>query len=288
MNQAILKMLEHYECVSLNDYKNALKEIIQEIILMGLWRAKFFEHAAFYGGTALRIFYGLDRFSEDLDFSLLIPDSKFKLSKYEKALEMELMALGFDIWVESKKKQADATIQSAFVKGNTIQNLIKIKIPNQLQSICHTEERIKIKFEIDVDPPQNFSTESRFLLRPSPFSVRTYTKPDLFAGKLHALLCRNWKQRVKGRDWYDFVWYVTEKIPVNLRHLETRMWQTGHLQRGEPLTHNSLINKIEKKIENLDIDLATKDVLPLLKNPLKIKIWSHSFFSSVTKMINSL
>ena len=285
MNEVIEIMIDRYHCESLGDYKNALKEILQEIVLLGLWRSKFFEHAAFYGGTALRILYGLDRFSEDLDFSLLKVDPSFQLASYEKAVKDELNAFGFDVWIEHKEKNSEATIQSAFVKANTLHNLLKIDIPEQLQARTHLDERIKIKFEIDVNPPLKFSTESKPLLRPAPFSVRTYVKPDLFAGKMHALLCRRWQNRVKGRDWYDLIWYLSNEIPLNLKHLEERMKQTEHLSSDENLTRDYLIRLILEKLEQIDIELARKDVIPLLRDPSKAEVWSKDFFQSVIEQL---
>lgn len=285
MNEAIQKMIDRYNCVSLIDYKNALKEILQEIVLLGLWRSKFFEHAAFYGGTALRILYGLDRFSEDLDFSLLKVNPSFQLSTYEKAVKNELNAFGFDVWIEHKEKSSEGTIQSAFVKANTLNNLLRIDIPEQLQAKTHLDERIKIKFEIDVNPPLKFSTESKPILRPAPFSVRTYVKPDLFAGKMHALLCRKWQNRVKGRDWYDFIWYLANEVPLNLRHLEERMKQTEHLSLNENLTRDHLIHLIHEKLQCIDLELASKDVIPLLRDPSKVEVWSKEFFQSITEQL---
>lgn len=116
MDQVILSMLEEYRCTSDIDYENALKEIMQEIALLGLWRAKFFEHAAFYGGTTLRVLYRLNRFSEDLDFSLLKPNNEFKLNQYLNAIQSELTAFGFDTEIVMKDKNVDANIQSAFLK----------------------------------------------------------------------------------------------------------------------------------------------------------------------------
>lgn len=288
MNEAILQMLERYACKTVADYKNALKEIIQEVVLLGLWRAKFFEHAAFYGGTALRILYGLDRFSEDLDFSLLESNPNFSLRKYEQAILTELNAFGFKVWIEHKDKQPESAIQSAFVKANTLQNLLKIQLPKQVQMKTHAEERMKVKFEIDINPPLHFSTETKPLLRPSPFSVRTYTKPDLFAGKIHALLCRSWGNRVKGRDWYDFLWYLSREIPVNLKHLEQRMWQSEHLPADTHLNRETLIQSIHEKINKLDFEIARKDVLPLLKDPKKIDVWSRDFFLAVTDHLKTV
>src|SRR5688572_27849459 len=173
MHDAIRTMLEKYKCHSGQDYINALKEIFQEIALLGLWRAKFFEKAAFYGVTALRILYGLDRFSEDLDFSLLTKDLSFSLSEYLSAIQVELQGMGFDVTIEAKNKEQDSAIKSAFIKAGTKKNLLKIKIPFEINNVIHRDELLKIKLEVDINPPGLFKTEAKILLIPIPFSVNT-------------------------------------------------------------------------------------------------------------------
>lgn len=183
---------------------NVLREAMQSIALLGLWRSRFFEHNAFYGGTTLSILYGLDRFSEDLNFSLLVPESGFSFNKYASSLLTELSAYGFNVQFEDKKKTSVTAIESAFIKSNTYEQLIVIEAPEQLLSGINKHSILKIKLEIDTNPPSGFNTEMKYVFSPIQFAVRTYTLPSLFAGKIHALLCRKWKNRVKGRDWYDF------------------------------------------------------------------------------------
>lgn len=285
MSGPLYTMLQRYKCVTQKDYKNALKEIIQEIALLGLWRAKFFEKAAFYGGTALRILYGLDRFSEDLDFSLLKPDPKFSLAPYEQAIRTELESFGCQVSFQLIEKNQETAIQSAFLKANTLEHFIRIGVPPIERRKCHLEETLKIKLECDTDPPSCFSTEAHFLLQPIPFSVVTYAKPDLFAGKMHALLFRNWQQRIKGRDWYDFVWFVSQGIPLHLTHLAERMKQTGHLQPDQNLDPRHFHDLLSHKIDSIDFELAKKDIFPFLRNPDVITVWESSFFHAVAKKI---
>ena len=186
--EALQQMLSRYSLDSLQDHKNAVKEIVQEIALLGLWRAKFFEHAAFYGGTAMRILYGLDRFSEDLDFTLLKPDPNFDITKYEKAIQRELESLGFDSKVQKKTKTLKSAVESAFIKINTIEHLLLIGIPDTLNRNIHKEETLKIRLEVDTDPPMGAREENKLLLLPFPFTVKTLQKEDLFAGKVLSYL----------------------------------------------------------------------------------------------------
>ena len=172
MNDALRQMLSDYRLSGFKDYENALKEILQEIALLGLWRSKFFEHAAFYGGTALRILYKLDRFSEDMDFSLLKPNTQFKLDGYLKALKREIESFGFSISVETKKKKFESPIESAFIKGGTIQNLITVETPEAIVERLVSNQKVRIKLEVDTDPPPGFDTEAKYLFTVSTFFVR--------------------------------------------------------------------------------------------------------------------
>lgn len=287
MNDAIKIMLSRYNCKSTADYENALKEIIQEITLLGLWRSKYFEKAAFYGGSALRILYGLDRFSEDLDFSLLKKNKNFSLNNYCKAIEIELKSFGFSVTIEKKKKSVDSNIDSAFIKASTLQNMIMIDTPKLTTQRIHPRKKMKIRIEIDVDPPQGFQVEAKYLFRPLPFSVNTYVQPDLFAGKLHAVLCRSWGNRVKGRDWYDLVWYVSRDISVHLKHLENRMKQTGNLKKGIYLTEKILKEMLLEKVKTINFYKAKKDVENLLKDTSSLKLWSKEYFRAVCQKIKT-
>lgn len=279
MNPAIRSMLSKYQCQTRQDYENALKEIIQEIALLGLWRAKFFEHAALYGGTALRILYGLDRFSEDIDFSLLEPRDDFELQPYLDAVKVELNALSFTVDVEERIKNVDTSIDSVFIKADTKEHLIKFDVPEEISSRIHHKERMKIRFEVDTDPPGGFETEAKILLQPIAFSVKTYKQPDLFAGKIHAVLARpRLSGRVKGRDYYDFVWYIARDVPVHLSHLEQRLRQTGTWTSKKSMTRQDLLRLLEQKFSSLDIDLAKKDILPFVKDRQAVAVWSREFF----------
>lgn len=288
MNEAVKVMLDRYNCVSVGDYENALKEIIQEIALLGLWRSKFFEKAALYGGSALRILHGLDRFSEDLDFSLIARDINFSLEPYCSAVESELKSLGFSVVVETKEKKIETNIDSAFIKAGTLKNLIKIDIPSTLAKKIQSGKLMKIKLEVDKDPPLGFKTEARYLFQPIPFSVITFTLPNLFAGKMHAVLCRAWGDRVKGRDWYDLVWYTGRDIVLNLEHLENRMKQTKHLGSDEGLTEKKMKQMLLERIHLTDWKSAKKDVENLLKDSSSLQLWSEEFFDVICDKIKTI
>ncbi len=278
-------LLRRYSCVTKADYVNAIHEIIQEITLVGLARAKFFEHAAFYGGTALRILYQLDRFSEDLDFSLLKPDPHFNLQLYLRSVEEELKGFGIDVKIEHKIKHPPSQILSAFLKTSTLETFLLIDLPEQERKKVASNEKLKIKFEIDIDPPPDFSTEVKLLLLPIPHSVRSFTMPNLFAGKMHALLFREWKVRIKGRDWYDFVWFIAKAVPLHLGHLEARMRQSNNWRGKEQLSQEHFRKLLEAKIEALSIENAKSDILPFLRDKRQVDLWSKEFFLSLIPRI---
>jgi predicted nucleotidyltransferase component of viral defense system len=288
MHDVVKHMLEKYPCHSQQDYTNALKEIFQEIALLGLWRAKFFEKAAFYGGSALRILYGLNRFSEDLDFSLLAEDKNFSLEPYNKAVTRELLAFGFEASVDTKVKAKKTDIESAFIKANAKKQFIAIETPLNIINDVHRMQTIKIKMEVDTTPPGLFNTETKFLLQPIPFSVKSFTPTCLFSGKIHALLCRPWIHRVKGRDWYDFIWFISRNISVNLPHLQQRLEQSGAQEEGEPFSKDILLELLKTTIQRTDFDKAKADISPFIKDTSSLNIWSETFFLSLLDQLTTV
>ncbi len=271
----LMQMLEKYDTTTADAAVNGLREVMQEVALAGLYRGGFFDKAAFYGGTCLRIFYGLPRFSEDLDFSLLVQDAEFSLEPYFKAVRDEFAALGLNVEISAKKKTVSTGIESAFLKSDT----------RQFSFAVHADKTVKIKFEVDILPPLGFATEEKLLLQPFSFYVKCFSLPDLFAGKMHALLYRNWKSRVKGRDWFDFEWYVRNGISVNMSHFIVRAKQSVHL-KSESLTEEEFRNLLERRIEVLDVAEAVKDVSRFVKDVEALKIWSRDYFHELAKRMH--
>ena len=282
MQTVLEQMLLKYSVESLEEKKNALKEIVQEVALCGLSRAGFFKNVAFYGGTALRIFYGLDRFSEDLDFSLIEPNENFELQRYFSALEKELSSLGLQFFVEEKQKTQDSAIKSAFLKGNTKEHILNIYGSNLN---INSNEVIKIKFEIDTNPPPMATFENKYRLLPSPYQVKLYDMPSLFAGKLHAVICRSWKNRIKGRDLYDYVFYLANNATVNLSHLRARLEDTGVLNNEDIFGLNELQTMLNERFSTIDFEQAKKDVYPFVADKSKLELWSAEFFKSITQTL---
>lgn len=284
MNTVIEQMLDRYDPKSDYERINALKEIMQEITLSGLSRAGFFKQAAFYGGTALRIFYGLDRFSEDLDFSLMEKNVDFDLSEWFDAIEREVNSYGMNVSVQTKQKTKETAIHSAFLKGNTREHLLYFYKDSGAASRIPGNEAIRIKFEIDTEPPEGATFENKYRLLPAPFEVTMYDEASLFAGKLHAVICRNWKNRVKGRDLYDYVFFLTRGAKVNLPHLKARLTDSGTIKDSSDLSLDEIKGLLYRRFESIDYDQARNDVLPFISDPSVLNVWGEEFFKQITDM----
>lgn len=264
-------MLSAYDITTEQKRRNAIFEVNQQIILAGLYNGGFFEKAAFYGGTCLRIFHRLQRFSEDLDFSLLQSDENFDFTQYFQPIIDQFSMVGRSVEIKKKDKKSFGKVESAFLKDNTDVYDISFQ----------TDRSIKIKIEVDTLPPLHFKTEQKLLILPFSFMTRCYTLPDLFAGKMHALVYRAWKNRVKGRDWYDFEWYVRHSIPLDFNHLAERILQFNH----ETIDRESFMILLKDKFASTNIEQVKKDVLPFIKHPEELNIWSNDYFLQLADMI---
>lgn len=285
MNDAIISMMQRYECKNSEDYENALKEIVQEVALMGLSRSNFFAKAAFYGGTALRIFYGLPRYSEDLDFSLDLPDPMFDLAVYLPYVEKELKAYNFSMTVRKKEKTKESAVQSAFIKGNTVQNILEITSDDASIYGLNPNALVKIKFEIDTNPPEGAGYQYMSAINPANYRARLYDMPSLFAGKGHAVLCHDYKHRVKGRDFFDYIWYLKKGCSVNVPYLQKRMEQSGKWNPEEELNLSKLKELLKQRFATVDFTSAKEDVSPFLSASEKdgLELWDADFFIDITE-----
>lgn len=278
-NSNITSMFNRYEKSKISE-QTKIREILQQTALLGLERQGFFEKAAFYGGTALRILFGLDRFSEDLDFTLLRPNENFDFSPFLEGMRKELLSFGFNMEVTKKVKSIETSIVSAFMKMNTIELYLAIGEESKAKSIIHNE-KVQIKLEVDINPPPHVRFENRLVLNPVTFYVLTLHKSDLFAGKMSALLYRAWKGRVKGRDWYDLIWYIQNKVPLSLSYLEACMKQAGNLEPNNSLNSHKLMEMLNAKIQSIDWESAKADMRSFISDPHRLDIWSPQFFSGL-------
>ena len=288
MSTVIEEMLKSYQVDNIYDRKNAMKEIMQEIVLCGLSRAGFFKEAAFYGGTALRIFYGLDRFSEDLDFSLEQINLDFDLCSYFPVLEKEVKAFGLNVEIQEKEKTKESNIRSAFLKGNTKEHLLLFYADERVVGTVAKNEVVKIKFEVDTNPPAFATYEHKYRLLPVPYEIRLYDMPSLFAGKIHAVICRGWQSRIKGRDLYDYIFYLSKAVTVNQRHLRARLIDSGYISENQECTLEEIKTMLKNRFDSIDFLQARKDVEPFIRDTSVLDIWSSEFFKQITEGLKVL
>lgn len=286
MNSVLKNMLDKYEIKNSIDETNAMKEIIQEIVICGLSRGGFFNEAAFYGGTALRIFYGLNRFSEDLDFALLKPNKDFDLSKYFPYIEKEVQAYGLNLSITEKEKTKDSNIMSAFLKGDTKEHILMF-FPNENMQNTTSLKNIKIKFEVDINPPSGAKYDLKYKLLPSPHQVKLYDEASLFAGKIHAILCRNWNYRTKGRDLYDYIFYLSKNISVNLELVKEKLIDSNVLKGNDNFDINVLKEMLTAKFNEINYNDAKEDVIAFIEDKDSLNLWTKEFFIEITKNINA-
>ena len=281
MNDIIKARLATYNPSSEVEQENATKEIIQEIALYALWRAKFFDVAVFQGGTSLRILHKLPRFSEDLDFMLLQPDPLFDWSPYLNALTSTLEEYGLKPEAVAKEKM-DARIRRAVIKSNSIANQLDLSFAGS-----DPRRKLRIKLEVDVEPPVHSVDEHSFLDFPVDYEVRHQDMASNFALKVHALLCREY---LKGRDWFDFSWYVAQGVFPNLPHLEAALQQFGPWADapGLSVTPEWLDAALADKIGSVDWEHAQADVRPFLRSAEaeSLSLWGGRFFmAKLAKLI---
>ena len=282
MIEIIQQRLDSYQATNALEEEQAIKEIVQEIALYALWRSGFFDVAAFQGGTSLRILHKLPRFSEDLDFMLLKADPDFEWSGYlEQLLRcFEEYGLKPDALAKDRVEQR---IKKAVIKDNSVVNQLQLSFYRG-----HAGQKINIKLEIDVLPPGGSGYEYTFLDFPTDYEVCHQDLPSNFALKIHALLCRPF---LKGRDWYDFNWYIKQKVIPNLEHLKNALVQWGPWQGQDTLVVNMtwLQEVLQQKIDTIDWKAATTDVEKFLKpaEQKSLTLWSSRFFSQKLQQLTS-
>jgi predicted nucleotidyltransferase component of viral defense system len=270
-NEIYNSMLQGYPMDTDQQRRNAVFEVNQQVILAGLYNGGFFDEAAFYGGTCLRIFHGLQRFSEDMDFSLLASSDSFDFTKYFQPVKDMFEIVGRKVEITKKDKRSFGKVESAFLKDNT----------DVYDITFQTEKSIRIKIEVDTNPPLKFNTEQKLLLLPESFMTKCFTLPDLFAGKMHALVFRAWKNRVKGRDWYDFEWYVKHRVPLDFNHLSERILQFN----GKSVSQDEFMDLLRQRLASTDINMVKADVVPFIRHPKELDIWSNDYFLQLANMI---
>ena len=278
MRSSIEEIVDKYNPKTIEELKAALREVLQSIVLIGLSRGGFFNKASFYGGTALRIFYGLNRYSEDLDFTLKEKDKNFNLEPYLKYVKEVALSYGLELEVTTKIKQVDMPIESAFAKLNTYQTFINLKFDTNMSNRLHKDEVIKVKFEVDCNPALGFKTESRWVDLPEFASISVLDESSLFAGKLHAILCRTYKNNVKGRDYYDFLFYISKRVSPNLEYLKNKLIDTGKINEDDDFNIEILKEMLLEKFNSIDFNQVKIDASKFLFKNENLSFYSKELF----------
>lgn len=265
------------------EQENVLKELLQQCILTSLSRAGFFTRAMFHGGTCLKIFHGLTRFSEDLDFLLINEDQSFSWEPYLKAVVGDMEEFGIKFQVIERSK-TDDTVKKTFIKTDSIGTIIIFDLPFDRDSRKH----LRVKLEVDTKPPQGSAAETHFLTFPSAASISTQTLQCGFALKLHALLCRTYD---KGRDWYDFVWYVSRRMHPDMGLMKNAMIQSGPWKGMSDVSFDVewLKKELSGRIDKIDWKIMRSDVERFLprREQESLNLWRPDFFLYHVEQVRS-
>lgn len=278
MASLLENVLHSRQPADVKETKLALREILQDIVLIGLSRANFFSKASFYGGTALRIFYGLNRYSEDLDFTLNGTNRSFSPDTYMKSIVDLASSYGLEIKIETKIKKLSSPIESAFAKLNTYRTFIHAKLNRNLLDRLHKDEVLKVKFEVDCDPAIGFHVNNKWITDPELAPINVLDLESLFAGKLHAILCGNYKNNVKGRDYYDFVFFINKGTKPNLIYLKNKLVASGALGRDAEFDINILKGMLLNRFNRIDFRQVREDAEKFTTNNEDLSFYCKELF----------
>ena len=260
---------------------NTAREIVQEAILSGLSRSNFFGHAAFQGGTSLRIFHGLDRFSEDLNFCVVEDGYEVDFDRISDFICNELESLGL-VYRLDKVKRSDGNITGCFIEGNAVETLSLMGYQERLIKQVHPNTLLKVKIDIDKEIPGGFGLEHVYKEYPFNYGATLLDFPSLFAGKTSAVITRHWRNRIKGRDLYDFEWYIGREVKLNTRFLENNLIREGLVKESE-LDRETLLSILEERFNKIDYGNALADLRAFIR-PSKIPTdWDADLFIEISK-----
>ena len=286
MVTTIEQIVKSHNPSTIDETKAIIREIVQSIVLIGLSRSGFFSKASFYGGTALRIFYNLNRYSEDLDFTLNNAEPDFSIELYTSKIKEVALSYGLELEIMKKNQKTKSPIESAFAKLNTYQTFISLKLDNKIISTLHKDELLKVKFEIDCNPSLGFKNETKWLDIPEFAQVVVLDEPSLFAGKLHAILCRNYKNTVKGRDYYDFLFYVQKRIKPNLIYLRNKLIETGKINALDHFDLNVLKSMLKEQFEKVDFNQVKQDAMRFVFKNEDLSYYTKDLFIQMAEKIS--
>jgi predicted nucleotidyltransferase component of viral defense system len=272
--------IREYAPANAVEQENVLQELMQHYVLASLSRAGMFSEAIFHGGTCLRIIYDTNRFSEDLDFLLKSPNPAFRWYKFLERVRKDCAQEGIEFEIQDRSK-AEMAVQKAFLKTDSIGTLLMLELPFER----YNPKKIRIKLEIDTNPPAESEFETSYITFPNTASITIQTLSSGFATKAHALLCRRY---IKGRDWYDFLWYVTRKIKPNFPLLRNALGQQGPWAGQDiDLSVDWFVKAIGAAIQQIDWNTASLDVQRFLptREQESLGEWTVEFFLYQTERL---
>lgn len=287
-DNSLYVLLQQAGYAQIDNSEYVVHELLQELSLFTLSKTDFFSNVAFNGGTALRIFHNLDRFSEDLDFSLIDKNVNCDLTYYGNKIKSGLEAFGIKAQIEEKKDKLTTGIEVAYLKFNKREIYDLCFKDNDKTNKLHRDELIKIKIEVDTKPADYASFENLYKFKPLPYEVCLYDKPTLFAGKIHAVLCRSWGERFKGRDLYDYWYYIANKTELNLPYLSEKLRNSGHIGQDDECSIEDIKDMLCERFKQINYEDAKKDVASFLTNNYPLDIWSPNFFIAMTQEIEGM
>lgn len=281
----IEEIIKSYNPKTIDETKFVIRELVQKIVLIGLSKSGFFSFASFYGGTALRIFYDLNRYSEDLDFTLNYIDESFTLDPFINKIKEVALSYGLNLDIVTKNKKVETPIESAFAKLNTYQTFISLNLNQSMINLLHKDEVIKVKFEIDCSPALGFTNEIKWLDTPEFAKISVLDSSSLFAGKIHAILCRNYKNTIKGRDYYDFLFYIQKRIKPNMEYLKNKLIDTGKISKDDDFNIVILKNMLIARFSEINFEDVKKDASKFILNNDDLSYYSKELF---IQMVNKI
>lgn len=281
MNSILKDVIRDYDLKQDNEI-NIAKEIMQKICLSALSRTDFFTKIAFRGDTCLRLFYGLDRFSEDLDFTFIKSNNNFDFPSYFNIINNEFTSLGIEVNIVQKKKTNQSEVLDAYVSTPASAFFKALFGESKIKSF-NKSELLKVKIEVDTKLLNSQVITHKSILTPYPCNITLFDLPTIFAGKIHACLLRNWKHRVKGRDFYDYVYLLSHHLKPNMEFLKEKLINSGVIKAKDEFTIEQLKSMLYEKFKQVDFQLAKDDVIEFINDKRKIEIWSSEFFCDVSE-----
>lgn len=281
MNTILNDMIKDYDLKKDNKI-NIAKEVIQKVCLSALSRTDFFTKISFMGGTSLRLFYDLDRFSEDLDFTFIKQNNNFNLSSYFDTIKSEFASLGIEVNISQKQKSNQNEVLDAYISTPASSFISSLFGESKIKPF-NKNELLKVKLEVDTKLLSSLKVTHKTILTPFPCNITLFDLPTIFSGKIHACLLRNWKNRVKGRDFYDYVFLLSHHIKPNMEFLKEKLINSGVINASDEFTLDELKSMLYKKFKQVNFQLAKDDVIEFINDTRKIELWSSEFFCDITE-----